>query len=337
MDETAWIAGSIPLPWQVSHWQRLSACIRSDRMPHAVLLTGASGVGKAYFARLLAAALVCHEKDQQGIACGKCKNCRMLEAGTHPDFILIQPEEPGKAIRIDVIREFTRKGSLTSQTGGYKAIILEPADALNTAAANSLLKTLEEPVERTVMILVTSRSGRLPATIRSRCQRYDFPPPNTGIAQKWLEQQESVKDPGQGRLLLSLASGAPLQALDYARNGTLEERASMIKETRSILKGQLDPVAVALRWSQLDQRNVIQWFSGWLIDIIRLKIASQSADIINIDQRELLQVLAREVNSKKVYALLDQLIEANRTLGTQLNTQMQLESLLLDWADLGVK
>lgn len=325
-----------PLPWQASNWQRLSGCIESDRMPHAVLLTGTAGVGKARFARALAAALLCEAKDGQGVACGTCKGCRMLQAGTHPDFTLIQPEEPGKAIRIDTIREFTARGALTSQSGGYKAIILEPADALNTAAANSLLKTLEEPVERTVMILVTSRPGRLPATIRSRCQRYDFPPPEAAGARAWLQQQ-GIGDPSQAELLLSLAAGAPLRALDYARNGTLEERDDMIRETQAILAGKEDPVVVAQRWSQLDQGQVIQWFSGWLIDIIRLKIASQAAAIINIDQRERLQVLAREVNSKRVYALLDRLIEANRTLGAQLNTQMQLESLLLDWADLGVE
>ncbi|MCW8907675.1 MAG: DNA polymerase III subunit delta' [Sedimenticola sp.] len=325
-----------PLPWHSSNWERFRGGIQSNRMPHAVLLTGTAGVGKARFARALAAALLCEVNNEQGIACGACNNCRMLQAGAHPDFTLIQPEEPGKAIRIDTIREFTARGALTSQTGGYKAIILEPADALNSAAANSLLKTLEEPVERTVMILVTSRPGRLPATIRSRCQRYDFPPPEAADARTWLQQQ-GVGDPSQAELLLSLAAGAPLLALHYARNGTLEERATMIQETQAILKGQQDPVAVAQRWSQLDQGQVIQWFSGWLIDIIRLKIASQAAAIINIDQRERLQALAREVNSKRVYALLDRLIEANRTLGAQLNTQMQLESLLLDWADLGVE
>ncbi|AKH19629.1 DNA polymerase III subunit delta' [Sedimenticola thiotaurini] len=321
------------LPWQATHWQRLMAAKQSARLPHALLLTGGLGLGKSWFAHRLAAALLCTEPQEEGRPCGNCQGCRLLRAGSHPDFTWIQPEEPGKAIKIDAIREFTQKEGLTSRSGGYKIIIIEPADALNTAAANSLLKTLEEPVERTVMVLVTANAGRLPATIRSRCQRYHFTPPDPATAQNWLAEQ--IHGNGDLPLLLSLASGAPLLALNYAREGILEERARVLDDLIGILKGS-DPIGVALRWSKLDQLSLINWFSGWVIDLIRLKIAPESAHIMNVDQRDRLHALARKVNSRKLYALLDQLLEANRTLGSQLNTQMQLESLLLNWAGIGV-
>jgi DNA polymerase-3 subunit delta' len=323
------------LPWQEANWQRLLSARQSGRLPHALLLTGGVGLGKSWFAHRLAASLLCNAVQENGKPCGSCQNCRLLQASTHPDFTLLQPEEPGKAIKIDTIREFTQKGALTSRSGGFKVIIIEPADALNSAAANSLLKTLEEPVDRTVIILVTAQSGRLPATIRSRCQRYHFTPPDESAALAWLNRQ--VQGTADLRLLLSLASGGPLLAVKYARDGTLEERARMIEELTAVLKGVQDPLTVALRWSNLGQDGVLKWFSGWVIDLIRVKIAVESANIINVDQRDRLQALARKVNSRRLYALMDRLFEANRTLGSQLNTQMQLESLLLDWAGIGVE
>ncbi|MCW8889204.1 MAG: DNA polymerase III subunit delta' [Sedimenticola sp.] len=322
------------LPWQTDQWQRLFAAKRKSRLPHALLLTGSAGLGKSHFAHLLAASLLCDNHQESDTPCGECKGCRLVRADTHPDYTLITPEEPGKAIKIDVIREFTQRGALTSQSGGYKAIIIEPADALNTAAANSLLKTLEEPVERTLMILVTANAGRLPATIRSRCQQYHFTPPSSASAIAWLNQHIKGSDPA---LLLSLASGAPLLALKYATEGALDERSQMLGELKDLFNKKGSPITVALRWSKLEQASVIKWFSGWVIDLIRVKFASESADIINIDQREHLQALSRKVNSRKLYALMDRLFEANRTQGAQLNTQMQLESLLLDWADIGVE
>ena len=334
MDEPSVINKSVLLPWHDTNWQRLIASKKADRMPHALLLTGGAGLGKSHFAHLLASLLLCENVRDDGMPCGDCQSCRLLRSDTHPDFTLIEPEEPGKAIKIDTIREFTQKGTLTSRSGGYKAIIIEPADALNTAAANSLLKTLEEPVARTVIILVTANAGRLPATIRSRCQRYHFTPPDENFAVEWLNQK--VEDSNTA-LLLSLASGAPLLALKYAEDGTLSERAKMIEELLTMLKGNQDPIRIAHRWSNLDQKGVVKWFSGWVIDLIRLKIAPESAAIINIDQREHLQALARNVNSRKLYALMDRLFEANRTLGAQLNTQMQLESLLLDWVGIGAE
>ncbi|MCW8944177.1 MAG: DNA polymerase III subunit delta' [Sedimenticola sp.] len=334
MSDTPVINKCTPLPWQMNQWQRLFEAKKDNRLPHALLLTGSAGLGKSHFAHLLAASLLCNSLQETDTPCGVCKGCRLVDADTHPDYTLITPEEPGKAIKIDTIRQFTQRGSLTSQSGGFKVIIIEPADALNTAAANSLLKTLEEPVDRTVMILVSASAGKLPATIRSRCQQYHFTPPTATTAVAWLNEHVNDSDPS---LLLSLASGAPLLALKYATEGALAERTKMIEELTGIFKKTDNPISIALRWSQLDQGSVVKWFSGWVIDLIRVKIGSESAAIINIDQRERLHALSRKVNSKKLYALMDRLFEANRTLGAQLNTQMQLESLLLDWADIGVE
>jgi DNA polymerase-3 subunit delta' len=317
-------------PWHREVWDRIQAAKRNGRLPHALLLTGAEGMGKHDFAVKLAESLLCKHPDDQGVPCGQCRGCNLLRAGTHPDNTRIEPEEPGKAIRIDAIREFTAKESLTAQAGGYKVVVIEPADALNIAAANSLLKTLEEPVPWTIMILVTSNPGRLPATIRSRCQVIHFKQPRRPVIEQWLKQRLPQSD---SALLLDLASGSPLNAAALAGEGILEERDRMLQEFEHIFRRKADPVAVAARWDKLDLGRSLNWFSGWIIDMLRLRSGAENTNLINTDQSKRLHALASRIELKQLYALLDQVYEAVRLSSTQVNSLLLLENLLLLWAD----
>ena len=321
-------AGKIPelYPWHQENWLRLRQSIAADRMPHGLLLTRPEGLGKAQFCVQSAAAMLCTSPADDGMACGQCKNCHLFRAGTHPDYRRIEPEEPGKAIRIDTIREFTAKEALTSQGGGYKVIIIEPADAMNSSAANSLLKTLEEPVARTLMVLITSKPVRLPATIRSRCQKIPFTVPDHKTATDWLAPQIGQQD---ATLLLSLASGSPLQALALTQGDALKVRSAVLDEFCKVLARKTDPVSVAARWNTLQLPQLLGWMSGWLIDLIRLKMVPATENLINRDQKERLQALALAIELKALYALLDKLLDATRTLGSQLNSHILLEDLVL--------
>lgn len=317
-------------PWHQDNWNKLNMAIQTGRLPHALLLTGAEGLGKHQFAIRLAASMMCNNPHPDGIPCGGCQGCQLFRAGTHPDYARIEPEEPGKAIRIDTIRAFIEKGGLTSRAGKYKITIIEPADALNVAAANSLLKTLEEPVPYTLIILISARPGRLPATIRSRCQSFQFAVPDRSMASEWLSSQETAADPD---LLLDLSSGAPLQALALAEPDTLKLRGTMIEDFTGIFKGSSDPISIAAQWCKLDQKQILRWISSWVIDLIRLKVSSGSGELINSDQTDRLQALSRKLELKQLYNLLDQVYELIRTLGSQLNSQMALEGLLLAWSE----
>ncbi|MEW7978314.1 MAG: DNA polymerase III subunit delta' [Candidatus Sedimenticola endophacoides] len=319
---------SMHYPWHQENRDKLWLTHQAGKLPHALLLSGARGLGKHPFAIRFAASLLCREPAADGVPCGACQGCRLFRAGTHPDYRRIEPEAPGKAIRVDAIREFISREGLTSQAGRYKITIIEPADALNVAAANSLLKTLEEPVPHTLIILITAHPGRLPATIRSRCQHLKFAPPGRPQALQWLQEQ-GVADAG---LLLDLTSGAPLQALGLSEPDTLGLRLRMIEEFEGIFNGGMDPVEIASRWSRLDQPQTMQWLNGWIIDLIRLKISSGHQTLINSDQGERLTGLALRADLEMLYNLLDTVYEAIRTLGSQLNAQMVLESMLLDWS-----
>ena len=152
-------------------WCNLQARIAADRIPHALLLSGPVGVGKKQFARRFAAALLCQQPADNRVACGHCSACHLIAAGSHGDYIEISPEEDSRVIKIHQIRSLCEELGLTAQLGGHRVAIIQPADVMHNAAANSLLKTLEEPRPGVVIVLVTAKLGSLPVTIRSRCQR----------------------------------------------------------------------------------------------------------------------------------------------------------------------
>lgn len=317
------------LPWHTTEWKQLQAVHALERLPHALLFAGAEGVGKHLFVSRFAAYLLCDTSLHADGPCGNCQSCRLFVQGTHPDYREIVPDEPGKAIKIDQIREFTSSAALTSHSGGYRVTVIEPADAMNVNAANSLLKTLEEPVTSSVMLLITSQPGSLPATIRSRCRQIRFRPPESTQVLPWLKREIKDADPD---LLLRLASGSPLSAIKHASSELLNERQLMLKEFYSISAGSADPVAVADRWNKQDLILTLNWLYSWVTDILRLKFNPEILDMVNSDQRAHLMKLAQVLEFKKLYRTLDQTYQALGAQGTQLNSQMILESLLLSWA-----
>ncbi len=327
-------ATSVPtiLPWQQSLWERLWQVRRSDRLPHALLLRGPLGTGKRLFAGVLAQAVLCGKNDDQGLPCGRCQSCRLFEAGSHPEYLLGEPEEDAKTreIKVDTIRELTSREVLTTQTGGRKVIVVDPAHRMTLAAANSLLKTLEEPGAKTLLLLISEEAYRLPATVRSRCQSIDFPLPPPECARSWLRQNSGFADPD---LLLGLAGGAPFVALQYADPEIQSARNLALEEFVRVFQGEQDPVAIAERWLEIDRVRLLDWMAGWLLDVLRLQIGSSSQNLINPDQENLFQGLAKQVDSKLAYRLLDQVLAAKSVADSTVNPQLMLEGLLIDWAE----
>lgn len=319
------------LPWQHAQWQRLRQQAEAERLPHALLLAGPRGVGKRTFARALTARLLC-AAPQFGVACGACKSCQLLAAQVHPDAYWLVPEEAGntskgaRAIKIDQVRDLVERMAQTAQQGGRKVAVIAPAESMNRNAANALLKTLEEPAGSALLILLSDSPGRLLPTIRSRCQRLDFPIPARGDVQDWLQPQAPTAE--KLEQALAEAEGRPMHARDLLTGEDAVLRRELDDELAALLDKQWSVLAAADRWKQHDWTMLLYWLESRLIRALRAQVAPPTP--IN---RAVAQL--SEISPIALFGLLDQLRALlNQTLaGTNPNQQLALESFLFNTCD----
>ena len=324
---------SAPYPWLESAWQRLLAT--RARPAQALLLAGPRGVGKGALAQAWAQALLCEAPQPDGAACGSCQACHWFETGGHPDFRLVSlQEKTGKegetrmatAIEVDQAREAVDFVQLSTYRAGFRVVLVDPADSLNLAAANALLKVLEEPPLNTVFVLVSDQPRRLLPTIRSRCNRIDIGLPPAGMAAEWLAEQ-GVDDASN---LLALAGGTPLDAQRLAESDELDER-------RSVLEGlarpdQLDPVTLGERLKAVSPQTWHNVAYKWLGDLLAVKL--QGSVQFNRDFSEVLVRLGRQADLAKLLALARTQANEGRVLTHPLNRTLQLEAWLIQYRHL---
>lgn len=321
--------GIQPYPWQKDLWRSLQQRITGGRLPHALLFSGPAGLGKLHLARVLASFLLCAEPENAH-PCGHCRACQLFHATTHPDFRQIQPEEEGRDITIGMIRELLEWQSLTPQYGRARIILLEPAERMNPNAANALLKTLEEPGENVLLILLTATPARLLPTIRSRCQQMVFPLPEAADVLPWLTAQLGDREvAGQA---LQASGLAPLRAMELATGEGLQLRKKLLDEFLALLDGRVDPLVLAGTWHKQPLQDLLARLHGWHVDMARLKVSSTPERLDNPDLQQHLQVGAEQVHlaqllvrQQQIQAAIQQLRHGNP------NTQLVLEELLLGW------
>ena len=308
------------LPWHDRQWRRVERDIRAERVPHALLLRGAAGGGKTLFAVRLAAALLCRSDDPP---CDKCDSCRLCAAGSHPDRIAVAVAEDRREIVVDQVRDLIHAVGLTARFGGRKVVVVDPAEQMNRHAANTLLKTLEEPPGETVFLLVSSNHALLLATIRSRCQSIDFPAADPGIALEWLRGR--VPDPAAA---LALAHGAPVRAVELCEGGLIEVRDGLERDVDALLAGS-DPMAAAARWKEIGIATV----SFWLGDVLATRLRESARGCAGAGRPG-----AAPMHFSRLLPMLDLCLEARGGVlaRSNLNEQLALERLALGIAAEGV-
>lgn len=299
-----------PFPWQAAQWGHLWSMRRHDRLPHALLLASPGAFGGSELARAFARALLCLSPDGDGVACGSCRACTLMHAGSHPEYWLCVPEGDAKAIRIEQLRALTRLVSLKPQLSPLKVAIIDPADGMSPYAMNSLLKTLEEPPLETVLVLVSECAATLPATVRSRCQRIDLQPAARATALAWLA--ERVAGGGDLDLALRLAGEAPLAALRLIEEGELAGPRNGVEDLVGLRSGTADPIELAEAWSKRDPATTLGWLLSAIEDLIKIRAAPQSRGIVHLHAQEGLEALARGMDHGTLFAVYDGLVSALR-------------------------
>ncbi|MBB3168211.1 DNA polymerase III subunit delta' [Simiduia aestuariiviva] len=319
--------GLSPFPWQGEQWSGLYKAIEQSRLPHAYLFSGIAGVGKAHMALLVAHRLMCSAQSGE-LACGHCKACQLVKAGSHPDLLLVEPEAHGKAIKIDPIRKVTDFLAKTAQQGGRKVVVLAPAEAMTTAAANALLKSLEEPAGNSHLLLVSHQASGVLSTIRSRCRLLTFGQPPVEQVLPWLTPLVGSRtDPAA---LLELAGGAPLYASDLLEGENLEHHQALMSGLEALALGQTGPLTLASQWQAQDPIQLLTWIQVWLSQLLRQLQWQVKPGANSVDWA--LQMLGRG-DPAILHRYYEKVGRARSALagGANPNPQLLLEELVLDW------
>jgi DNA polymerase III subunit delta' len=315
-------------PWLNDAMASLGTLHAARRMPHAILIHAALGTGGEWLGRWAAALVLCPTPVRVDAGadrpCGECASCRRVREGQHPDLTWVHPLEDSQQIRIEQIRELCAELALTSHQGGYKVAILEPADSLNRFAANALLKTLEEPAPRTLIALLAAQPSRLPATLRSRCQRVEVRAPSRAESLAWLA---STHGAGDWSAVLDVIGEAPMAAgaLDPAATAQLRtETWHALEEVRS---GTADAQATAERWNRSELPLRLACVENWLTERIRRSLPPPPQ---SVELRATAQPPREDsvMNTRTLFRLLDAVRDLRAALATPINRSLALESLL---------
>lgn len=322
-------ASQAAYPWHRSLLAGLVRRLSDDTLHHALMIEGPDGTGLRALVDLLAAAVLCDELGADG-ACGACRSCQLVRAGTHPDLMLIEPEEAGKQIRIDRIRELSGFVGRTASVSQRKAVVIDPADAMNAFSANSLLKSLEEPTPGTHLLLATRSAGRLLPTIRSRCEQLRLPMPEASQARGWLAGQV---DASQVDMLLDAASGRPLAALELAGQGGLDLLTSIAGAFELCARPSTIIPPVVAAFGDHDLREVLAVMSLVLLDWQRGLLTDERADWRLSCNHDIYQRMEGLVSREHLAQTLAAVQRAMRDAASTANPNrvLLLEAILVEW------
>lgn len=334
-------------PWQYRDWQQLQQM--RERLPHAILFHGAQGTGKVAFAEHVAASLLCERPADEGQACGECDSCGWFAQYGHPDYRRVRPDAletddvddalegeevsgkkssktPSKDIRIEQVRALATFMNVSTHRSGLRVVLLYPAEALNAASANALLKTLEEPPPDTVFLLVSHRIDRLLPTILSRCRKIGLSSPRHDEAITWLKAQGV----DNAERWLAEQGGAPLAALEAAQGGAGPEKDELLAHLAK--PDSVNPLIVAERLQKAPLSQLVAWQQRWLYDLLSLKLGGRVRYFPH--QQKVLSSLASRVSAERLQQALRDAGERRAVSDHPLSARLFIEHMLLQYSGL---
>ena len=325
------IGHSLPIKW-------LRNAIESNRLAHAYLFVGEEAIGKRLTAIRFAQAINCDLTLGPSLdSCGHCRSCSQIAAEIHPDFLVIRPDQTqsqNPQIKIDRVRDIEHHVIYRPLIGQHKICLIDDADRLTGSAANALLKTLEEPPDHSLFVLVTSRPSALLSTIKSRCLSVRFSPPTRDQLEALLVQQRdfSASDARLVSLLVGLRLGEALQFDMEKTRSTTEELFSLLSgDSLRSISDLLDKVETLSKAGKA--MEVLTWLWYGLRDLLFVAVGCSQETLVHQDRFQALQALAQQTSPKIILELFEELQRLEQGLQRNLNIQLGLERFFLHLRD----
>jgi DNA polymerase-3 subunit delta' len=311
---------SLPLPsWFEAPRDEINAALAAERLAHGLLIHEDPGAGGLDLARWIAQRVNCREPARA--PCGECQECRWIDADQHPDVTRLSPEGESTQILIQSVRDLSADLALTAHARGYKVAIISPAEAMNHFAANALLKTLEEPPKRTLVLLVTSQPSRLLPTLRSRCSKLRLIAPSRVEAAAYLE---AARGAGPWAEALAATGGGPFALLDADPSALATLRTDTVATLHDIGTGSLQPPAVADRWARGELAIRLCCLESWVTE--RILETTSIRDVTHLSGAALPPKICR------LFEFSDAIRDMRKLAHTPINKTMAVEALLWRWA-----
>jgi DNA polymerase III subunit delta' len=290
-------------------WEQMQQLMQKERLPQALLFSGPRHADIPLFTNRLIATILCQ---QTNTPCGECRPCHLLTEAIHPDIHYIRPDTQGSAIKIDQIRALQETIYKTPQQGARSFVVIEPADKMNLAASNSLLKILEEPPAHTMFILLAEQLNSIPATILSRCQKYNVPSPELSASNKNVNY-------------LDIGEFYPQNS---PRAELLKQSSAMIAVLCELLEGKIAPCSVAAQWASYGFEDLI-----WFLHLITAQAIHYQHIERDASGAEKWIHFSRLLHSVNLFKQIDRLNDIVKKINHNINMNqtLTLETLLLGY------
>jgi len=318
----------IDYPWHQKTWEKFLTASRKKQVPHAILLSGEEGLAKSKLAERMAKSLICMNSDssETSEACNECQSCKTFESGANPDFIQISLLEDKQQIGVDQVRVLSEFLNYSRSYNTHRVVILNPTERMNLNAANSLLKSLEEPAANTVIILVTAKINQLLATIKSRCQLFHVVTPSINETTKWLEGKNDNIEP---QALIELVGNKPLKVLNISQED-IDNRNKFFQELNAVINHEITVTEMAKNWEKFDTEIILNWQINSIQHAIKsqlkAKSSMQGADKNSLD-------LTNHLSIDKQWQLYQNLIKQKQYIHTSVNPLMFTENMIMLWLE----
>ncbi|MEB8432277.1 DNA polymerase III subunit delta' [Cocleimonas sp. KMM 6892] len=327
-------------PWHEKNWKYFVQARTAKHLPHALLLVGEEGIGKNKLAERIARSLMCINPIEFE-ACGQCQSCKTYESGANPDYTKIELAEDKQQISVDQIRKLSEFLTYSRSFNTHRVAIINPIERMNNNAANSLLKSLEEPANNSVIILVASNLSKILPTIKSRCQLISVVSPTHQQAIDWFKENHTEIE--HAELRLNMTAYKPLKAL-HITDEDIHARSSFLIDLNDIVRENISVVATAKKWEKANLESLLNWQITWVQQLIKASECEDSSSTSSSSQNsnpetntlhKSEQTLFATIKSDKHWELYQQLIKQKKYIHTSVNTLMFIENMLLLWLEAG--